>query len=293
VGAWSFFNFSISLTSITGPGDSGSWVIDSANGKLYGQIAAGGPGSRAAYVVAAQRIAQDIKSRFGSPFLLPQSSPSPTDSNVLQELPCESPRTAEPIEKLRTPESPAEICGNVVGGSRRQLRIKPSLEVIPYSQFSSRRMPSLGQSSSSLRGSFWFEGRKAFSLFSPRSRSISSMPLSLADNTAFMKLEVPKDTFRSVMCPSACHVTFLCKNRATIVRLGNEGTWMANHKPIKIETNARTQSISCPDNWEWDFASIAGGYLILRSKRPGGKERKVSNYVFVSTCLIAVLGLPV
>lgn len=212
---------------------------------------------------------------------------------VPKELSCESPRTArqterlsipvppaEPMERLRIPESPAEIRWSVVERPRRQADIESGLEVVPSSQLPSPLTPSTGQFPSSFRDSYGTEGLKASDQPTSRSSSISAIPLSLTNDTTFMKLEVPKNAFKSVMCPSACHVTFLSKKRATIVRLGNEGTWMGNPKPPKIETDARTRSIPCPDNWEWDFASIAGGYLILRSKRPGGKERKVCKFEF-------------
>jgi serine/threonine protein kinase len=238
---------------------------------------------------------------------------------VPKELSCESPRTARPMERLRIPESPAEpverlripespaepvertripespadIRRGVVETPRRREDIESGLEVVPSSQLPSPLTPSTVQFPPSFRDSSGTEGRRASGQPTSRSSSVSAMRLSLTDDRTFMKLEVPKDTFKSVMCPSACHVTFLSKKRATIVRLGNEGTWMPNPKPPKIETDARTRSIPCPDNWEWDFASIAGAYLILRSKKPGAKERKVGKCQFVSTSLIVVLGLPI
>jgi hypothetical protein len=76
-----FLNF---LTDDTDQGDSGSWVIDSVTGNLYGQIVAGSPGQSVAYIVPAKHIAQDVKERTGRDLSLPQSKPVPLSNAELR-----------------------------------------------------------------------------------------------------------------------------------------------------------------------------------------------------------------
>jgi serine/threonine protein kinase len=199
---------------------------------------------------------------------------------VPKELFCESTRAARPIERLHIPtpaaeimeeqrssESPTDIRGSVV----TRPNIESGLEVVQSPQLPSPFTPSTGQSSLPFGSSYGTDGLRASDPPTSRSSSLSAVPLRFTNDATFMKLEVPKDAFKSVMCPSACHVTFLSKKRASIVRLGNEGTWMAKPKPPKIETDSRTRSLSCPDNWEWDFASMAGVYLVLRSRKQSAR----------------------
>jgi serine/threonine protein kinase len=206
---------------------------------------------------------------------------------VPKELPCDSTRPARPIERLyiqtprteivegrRSSESPTNIRGSVA----TMPNIESGLEVVEPSQLPSPYTPSTGQFSPKFGGSYVTEGLRPSDPPTSRSSSLSALPLHFTNDATFMKLEVPKDSFKSVMCPSACHVTFLSKKRASIVRLGNEGTWMPNSRPPRIEADSRTRSLSCSDNWEWDFASMAGVYLVLRSKKQGGRERKVNKF---------------
>jgi len=151
--------------------------------------------------------------------------------------------------------------------------IEPGLEVVPSSQLSSPRTNSTSQYSDGVSYTTDDHGisRKPVS----RSSSTSTRPVNLTEDTAFMRYEVPKDTFKAVICYSACHAAFISKKRATVIRLGDEETWEKSPKPTIINDNSRIRSIDCPDNSEWDFACLSGRYLLLRSKKLASKERRV------------------
>jgi serine/threonine protein kinase len=190
----------------------------------------------------------------------------------LHGLPLASPGAAEVVERARKIESQGEIPRMVVNRPTG-LEIEPGLEVVPLSQLSSPRTNSTSQFSDKVSYTVDDSGTSANPV--SRSSSTSTRPVSLTEDSTFMKYEVPKDTFKTVICYSACHVAFISKKRAMVVRLGDEGTWEKNHKPPIINDDSRIRSIHCPDNCEWDFASLSGQYLLLRSKRPGSRERRV------------------
>jgi hypothetical protein len=58
-------NLSEKCSSLVGPGDCGSWVIDSTSGIWYGQIVAAKPETAVAYIVLARDILRDIQDQFG------------------------------------------------------------------------------------------------------------------------------------------------------------------------------------------------------------------------------------
>lgn len=53
-------------------GDSGTWIIDSDTGGLYGHVVAGQPGLRIAYMVSAIDIKIDIECQLGAAAELPK-----------------------------------------------------------------------------------------------------------------------------------------------------------------------------------------------------------------------------
>jgi hypothetical protein len=153
------------------------------------------------------------------------------------------------------------------------LEIEPGLEVVPSSQFSSTRSNSTSQYSDGF--SYTIDDYRASGKQVSRSSSTSTRPVNLTEDTTFMRYEVPKDTFKAVICYSACHAAFISKKRAMVVRLGDEGIWERSSKPTIINDDSRIRSIDCPDNCEWDFACLSGRYLLLRSRRLASKERRV------------------
>jgi hypothetical protein len=97
-------------------GDSGSWMIQKENLRLYGHIVAGDPGSGLAYIMPGRRLFQDIEFQLGSEVALySQLEVKPEDGN--QERQSESHLEASTLDtailtpKLRehVPERDGEI----------------------------------------------------------------------------------------------------------------------------------------------------------------------------------------
>ena len=189
----------------------------------------------------------------------------------LEGVPLASAGTAELIERKRSIESRGDIPRMVVYRPTG-FEIESGLEVVPSSQLSSPRSNSMSQYSDG--ASYTIDDHRAPGKQVSRSSSTSTKPVNLTEDTTFMRYEVPKDTFKVVICYSSCHAAFISKKRAMVVRLSDEGIWEKNPKS-SIINDSRILSIDCRDNFEWDFACLSGRYLLLRSRRLASKERRV------------------
>jgi hypothetical protein len=65
-------------------GDSGSWMIQKENSRIYGHIVAGDPGSGVAYIMPARRLFQDIEFQTGNEIAL-YSLPEVKSEDVNQD----------------------------------------------------------------------------------------------------------------------------------------------------------------------------------------------------------------
>ena len=59
------------LTTITEPGDCGSWVVDFDGKVLYGYITAGDPGTSIGYIIPAYQAFSDIEKQTGATVTFP------------------------------------------------------------------------------------------------------------------------------------------------------------------------------------------------------------------------------
>jgi serine/threonine protein kinase len=170
---------------------------------------------------------------------------------------------------------------------------QPGLEVVsPASLVSSPRSGSLSRWPSDVESA----RRDSHILSSGISRSSSSStrPVSLTDDVTFIQLPVPKHTFKSIICPQSCHVAFLSKKQASIMRL-LDSDWTYNHKRCLIVNAGYLQACTkdCPDPFEWDDGCMSGSYIVLRAKRTGSRDRKVGGLVLLPAWLTRNLGIPV
>ena len=76
-------------------GDSGAWVIDAATGELYGHLVAGLFDGRAAYLVTAYKIFEDISGTLGSVEFLPKQTPAKRQTPIAPDIDRLSARSAE------------------------------------------------------------------------------------------------------------------------------------------------------------------------------------------------------
>jgi serine/threonine protein kinase len=108
-----------------------------------------------------------------------------------------------------------------------------------------------------------------------RSSSTSTRPVSLTDDITFFRVSTPGDTFKSIICPDACHAAFISKKQVAITRIMDQG-W-SNQARVKPLTSS-SLCVSTKDSsgpFEWDDGCMAGRYIVLRAKRVKGEERKV------------------
>jgi serine/threonine protein kinase len=62
-----------------------------------------------------------------------------------------------------------------------------------------------------------------------RSSSTSTRPVSLTGDVTFIRLIVPKSTFKSIICPGSCHVAFISRKQTSIMRI-LDNDWTRNQK---------------------------------------------------------------
>jgi hypothetical protein len=67
-------------------GDCGSWVIDRENGRLYGHIVAGHPGTGVGYIVPSSQLFQDIEQTTGNALVLPKVETALEQSQIPFEM---------------------------------------------------------------------------------------------------------------------------------------------------------------------------------------------------------------
>ncbi|KAF9882809.1 peptide-N4-(N-acetyl-beta- glucosaminyl)asparagine amidase [Aspergillus nanangensis] len=82
--------FSVQLDRHVQSGDSGSWVVDAASGRLHGHIFGGGIGTKIAYIMPADDIFKDIRRQSGQPVFLPSAigeEPAELDVTAESSLP--------------------------------------------------------------------------------------------------------------------------------------------------------------------------------------------------------------
>jgi serine/threonine protein kinase len=198
------------------------------------------------------------------------------------ELPSLSPRPRRPAESAERTRNiePQDEFPRMVINRPTGFEFDSGLEVVTSPQLSSPRTNSTGEFSD--RVSYTIDDRRSSGQPVSRSSSTSTRPVSLTEDATFMRYEVPKDTFKAVICYTACHAAFISKKLAIVVRLGDKGTWERSPRPPIINDDSRIRSLHCPDDCEWDFACLSGRYLLLRSKRLGSRDRRVRNS---STCI--------
>ncbi|KAN0113144.1 Acyl transferase/acyl hydrolase/lysophospholipase [Hyaloscypha variabilis] len=116
---WSTFQemWVVKMSRDAVPGDCGAWVVEdghSSNGKFFGQVVAGQPGSFEAYIIPAYQIFDDIEERFGVRPTFPDSHES-----QLEKYPGSSSFESVVNSKCET-YLPANyfnyICGTSTGG---------------------------------------------------------------------------------------------------------------------------------------------------------------------------------
>jgi serine/threonine protein kinase len=94
----------------------------------------------------------------------------------------------------------------------------------------------------------------------------------------FMKLDAPRDTFRTTICPSSCHVAFLSKRLVTIHCLKNETNW-AGKRPRSISHpmihSPDVGRITCLDGYDWNYICLSDSYILLRAGDQRGREKRV------------------
>jgi patatin-like phospholipase/acyl hydrolase len=159
---WSTFQemWVVKMSRDTLPGDCGAWVIedgDSSNGKFFGQVVAGQPGSFEAYIIPAYQIFDDIEKRFGVRPTLPDSQESQLekypDSSSFEPAVNSKRKTFLPVHYFDY------ICGTSTGGLNAvmlgRLRMSADDAIEEYEHLANQvlRKPRLF----SMRGPFpWF-----------------------------------------------------------------------------------------------------------------------------------------
>jgi hypothetical protein len=100
--------YNISLEGLINDGDCGSCVVDSENGRLYGHIIAGSPGTGVAWMVPATEVIEDIQRRWGGkPTIVtgqPQKDMAP-DTTKTETAPL-TPDLINMTSDEETPETP-------------------------------------------------------------------------------------------------------------------------------------------------------------------------------------------
>jgi serine/threonine protein kinase len=115
-----------------------------------------------------------------------------------------------------------------------------------------------------------------------RSSSTSTRPVSLTEDVTFIRLFVPKYTFKSILCPSSCHVAFISKKQTSIMRI-LDNDWTKNQKgPIINAGYLQACTKDNPDSFEWVDGCMSGPYIVLRAKRTNGRECKVRKPLVLS-----------
>jgi serine/threonine protein kinase len=235
---------------------------------------------------------------------------------IPKELPCPPPELAPrvgPPERLMGPEGQARLervgrgetpnphrrgpdLPNVIVRSptmpNQGFEEQPGLEVVsPTSPLSSPRSGSMSQWQSDVE-SIHRESRILSSGIS-RNSSISTRPVSLTEDVTFIRLLVPKHTFKSIICPQSCHVAFLSKKQTSIMRL-LDNDWTSSQKCSILNAGyLQACTKDCPDPFEWDDGCMSGPYMVLRVKRTGGRDRKVGGPALLLAWLTKDLGIPV
>jgi serine/threonine protein kinase len=104
--------------------------------------------------------------------------------------------------------------------------------------------------------------------------SVASQILTLTDGISFTKLKTPGKTFKTAMCSASCHIVFLSKSSATIHSIADQTTWAPKSQKL-APLSSTASSIACPSGRDWNYISISGNYIVLRSQEQRGEREKV------------------
>ena len=212
-----------------------------------------------------------VAPRVDQPQQLPQWQPQPQRPPQAIQRP-ERPVLEHPRPTSSLPQVIIRSPTMVNGGIEDQ----PGLEVLT-SPTSSPRSESLNQ----FEGESIFNSRIRHSSLS-RSSSNSTRPVSLTEDVTFIRLFVPSSTFKSIICPSSCHVAFISKKQTSIMRI-LDNDWTKNPKgPIVNAGYLQACTKDNPDSFEWVDGCMSGPYIVLRAKRTNGRESKVRKPLVLS-----------
>jgi serine/threonine protein kinase len=104
--------------------------------------------------------------------------------------------------------------------------------------------------------------------------SATSQILALTDEISFIKFKTPEKTLKTAICPTSCHVGFLSKGLAIIHSMANQTNWTPKAQRL-APLSSTANFLKRPPGRDWNYISISGDYIILRSREQRGERERV------------------